>query len=72
MSTTSVISGEDPVLRAVRMASDRARRLGETVPLAREDDDFVYGDSRMTQGAFAACLAGLGLWTVVLFLLGQN
>jgi hypothetical protein len=77
MSITSIRSGEDSIVRAVRSASERARRLGETVPLAREpltreDEALVYREARMHQGALAACLAGLGLWTVVLFLLGQN
>jgi len=72
MSTTSIRSGEDSILRAVRTASEHARRLGETVPLSREGDALADEETRMNQGALAACLAGLGLWTVVLFLLGQN
>jgi len=70
--TTTSITGEDAIIRAVRTASDRARRLGETVPLSREGETVVHEDARMQQGALAACFAGLSLWAVVLFLLGQN
>jgi hypothetical protein len=71
MSTTSVSSDQDTILRAVRTAAERARRLGETVPLSQDEevsDSAPWFDTRL----LLLIVGGLGIWAMVLFLLGLN
>jgi hypothetical protein len=64
----SAAAGTDAIGRVVWESAARARKLGDTVALVRDDDDAVGG--RPGQMVVAAGLAGLALWAIVLFLLG--
>lgn len=65
-------AGTDTVGRAVWESSARARRLGDTVALVQDDNDDGLLDDRPGHAVVTAWLAGLGLWTIVLFLLSME
>lgn len=65
-------AGTDAIGRAVWESSARARRLGDTVALVQDDNDGVLLDDRPGHAVATACFAGLGLWTIVVFLLSME
>ncbi len=67
----SAAVGTDSIGRIVWESAARARRLGDTVALVRDDDDEAVG-RRPGQAVVSAWLAGLALWAIVLFLLGAE
>jgi hypothetical protein len=58
--------GTDPIGDAILASAERARRLGDTVPLRRENPYWFAQKGRVLISALAG---GLSLWTMALFLL---
>lgn len=65
-------AGTDFVGRVVWESAARARKLGETVALVRDDENDDPLDRRPSHTVVSAWLAGLALWAIVLFLLGAE
>lgn len=66
------LPGTDAIGRVVWESAARARELGGTVALAREDEDDEVSDRRPSHAIVSAWLAGLALWAIVLFLLSAE
>lgn len=61
-------AGADAIGFAVWKSAARARRLGGTGAMV-QDDDKVAPDNPSGRAVVSAWFAGLGLWSIVLFLL---
>ncbi len=65
-------AGNDAIGRVVRESAARARELGDTVALVRDEEIDDPLDRRPSHTVVSAWLAGLALWAIVLFLLGAE
>lgn len=68
----SAAVGTDSIGRIVWESAARARRLGDTVALVRDEEIGDPIDRRPSHTVVSAWLAGLALWAIVLFLLGAE
>lgn len=68
----SSAAGTDAIGRIVWESAVRARKLGDTVALVRDEEIDAPLDRRPSHTVVSAWLAGLALWAIVLFLLGAE
>jgi hypothetical protein len=61
----SPATGTDPISEAILASAERARRLGGTVPLRRDDEYWLVQKGRLLLSA----LGGFGIGSMALFLL---
>ena len=62
----------DSVGHAVWTSAVRARRLGDTVALVRDEHEDALLDDRPGHVVVTAWLAGMSLWAIVLFLISME